>query len=317
MLGILLAVDDGLLQVVPGQEAVRAIDGPRMTSVDYRGDLGIAAAPDGGAWVYDNERWTQSWTGDASFARVTPDGGLLVGTHGAQLHRSDDRGASWEQIEGLQNVVKHRKMVPPAGHKQAYIAGVLFPKDGMLIGIAGGATWYTRDGGTSWLQRSDGLDPMLHALQEHPEQADRLFATADTGIYRSDDGGYSWVQSLGGLDRSWGGSIAVMPGTPDVLLLAAARHAPGEEGALFRSPNGGVTWARVTLETNAGTASDSDRGAGGDDWPRIPCVTRLWDSEDTAFASAGDKVWASHDTGRNWMPLAMGLPPANAIAAAF
>ncbi len=319
MLGILLAVDDGLLQVVPGQEASRTIEGPRMTGVDYRGDLGIAVAPDGGAWVHDGDGWTQSWEGDASFGRVAPDGALLVGTYSAQLFRSDDRGASWQEVEGLQNVVKHRKMVAPAGHKQAYIAGVLFPKDGMLIGIAGGGTWYTRDEGGSWLQRSDGLDHMLHALEGHPEQADRLFATADTGIYRSDDGGYSWVQSLGGLDRSWGGSIAVLPGTPDVLLLAVARHAPGEEGALFRSPNGGVTWARIMLEGEAvGAPSESDRGAGsGDEWPRIPCVTRVWDSEDMAFAAAGDRVWASHDTGRNWMPLASGLPPANAIAAAL
>jgi len=319
MLGILIAVDDGLLQVVPGQEATRAIDGPRMTGVDYRADLGIAVAPDGGAWVHDDEQWTQSWEGDASFGRVTPDGALLVGTHGAQLHRSDDRGATWQEVDGLQNVVKHRKMIAPAGYKQAYVAGVLFPKDGMLIGIAGGGTWYTRDGGGSWLQRSDGLDHMLHALEQHPEQVDRLFASADSGIYRSDDGGYSWVQSLGGLDRSWGGSIAVLPGTPDVLLLAVARHAPGEEGALFRSPNGGVTWARIMLEPEAvGSPSESDRGAGGgDEWPRIPCVTRVWDSEDMAFAAAGDKVFASHDTGRNWMPLATDLPTANAIAAAL
>ena len=117
----------------------------------------------------------------------------------------------------------------------------------------------------------------------------------------------------------------------DIVEIAGLRlraiempgHTPGsvsyyaEEGALFRSPNGGVTWARVMLEGTSGSPSDSDRGGGGDDWPRIPCVTRLWDTEDTTFASAGDTVWASHDTGRNWMPLATGLPPANAIAASF
>jgi photosystem II stability/assembly factor-like uncharacterized protein len=319
MLGILLAVDDGLLEVVPGQDATRAVEGPRMTAVDYRGDLGIASAPGAGAWVHSGDAWAQAWEGDASFCRVDPQGTLWVGSHGAKLYRSTDRGASWEELEGLQNVVRHRRMVSPPGHKQPYIAGVVFPKEGMVIGIAGGSAWFTRDGGSSWLQRSEGLDPMLHAMTEHPEQADRLFATADSGVYRSDDGGFSWVQSLGGLDRSWGGAIAVLPGSPDVLLLAAARHAPGAEGALFRSPNGGVTWSRIMFEGEAvGAASESDRGAGGgDEWPRIPCVTRLWDSEDTAFAAAGDKVWASHDTGRNWMPLATGLPAANAIAAAF
>ena len=321
MLGILLAVDDGLLQVIPGQDPVHAIEGPRFIGVDYRDGVAIAAAPGRGAWVFEDDRWQRRWEGDASFARVGPDGALWIGTFDARLHRSEDRGTTWREIEGLQNVVKHRRMAAPAGYKQPYVAGVLFPKEGELIGIAGGGAWHTRDGGRNWLQRSDGLDPMLHHLQDHPEQADRLFASTDSGLYRSDDGGFSWVQSLGGLDRSWGGAIAVLPGAPDVLLFAAARHAPGVEGALFRSPNGGVTWSRVMLEGNADAAvtpgSQSDRGAAGDEWPRIPCVTRLWDSEDTAFASAGDKVWASHDTGRNWMPLASGLPPANAIVAAF
>ena len=133
---------------------------------------------------------------------------------------------------------------------------------------------------------------------------DRVFASTDSGVYRSEDEGFSWVQSLGGLDRSWGGDLAIMPGSPDALLLAAARHAPGEEGALFRSANGGVTWARLMLGDE-------------DEWDRIPVVTRLWDSEDTAFAAAGTGLWGSHDSGRNWMPLAEDIEPANAIASAL
>ena len=304
MLGILLAVDDGLLQVVPGMDAERAVDGPRMTSVDYRDGLAIAAAPGEGVWVHDDGDWEQRWTGDPSSARVGPDGALWIGTYGAQLHVSRDRGVSWEEMEGLRNVIKHRPISIPAGHDAPYIASVAFPKEGELIGIAGGGGWLTRDGGRNWLQHSDGLDPMIHQLQEHPTQPDRLFATADSGVYRSDDGGFSWVQSLGGLDRFWGGSIAVLPGTPDVLLLTVARRAPGVEGAVFRSPNGGITWTRIMLGEE-------------DEWERIPVVTRLWDSEDTAFASVGDKVWATHDMGKTWIPLATDLPPANAIVAAL
>jgi photosystem II stability/assembly factor-like uncharacterized protein len=315
VLGILLAVDDGLLQIIPGMDAERAIDGPRITTADYRDGLAVAAAPGEGVWVHDDGIWEQRWTGDPSSVRVGRDGAIWVGTHGAQLHVSRDRGATWEEMEGLQNILRHRRINIPTGHKTPHIAGVVFPKEGALIGIAGAGIWHTRDSGRSWLQRSEGLDPMLHQLQEHPEQANRLFATADSGVYRSDDGGYSWVQSLGGLDRSWGGSIAVLPGTPDVLLLTVARHAPGLEGAIFRSPNGGVTWTRLMLGDPPGAASQS--GAGGDEWERIPCLTRLWDTEDTAFASAGDTVWASHDKGKHWMPLATGLPPANAIVAAL
>lgn len=319
MLGILLAVDSGLLQVIPGEKPIHAVKSTPMTSVDYRGDLAIAVSPGEGVWVFDGAAWNQSWTGNASFGRIGPDGVLWVGTHGAHLHRSDDRGDNWREIHGLQNVIKHRQIKAPKGQQNPYVAGVLFPKEGMLVGIAGGATWFTRDNGETWLERSDGLDPLLHQLQEHPEQQDRLFASTGTGIYRSDDGGFSWVQSLGGLDRSWGGSIAVLPGTPDVLLFAAARQAPGIDGAIFRSPNGGVSWSRfLPEEENSRKHSEDEPEADAiAEWPQMPCVTRLWDSEDTAFISAGDKVWASHDKGRNWILIATGLPVANAIAAAF
>ena len=54
MLGILLAVDDGLLQVIPGMDAERAIEGPRMTAVDYRDGLAVATAPGEGIWVNED-----------------------------------------------------------------------------------------------------------------------------------------------------------------------------------------------------------------------------------------------------------------------
>ena len=132
----------------------------------------------------------------------------------------------------------------------------------------------------------------------------RMFATTATGFFRSEDAGFSWIQSLGGLDRSWGGTFAIVPAAPDRLVLAVSRHAPGTDGAVFRSANGGVTWARVMLE-------------GEDEWEVAPVITRVWDTEDTLFLAAGDKVWASHDGGKNWLALAAGLPTAYAIAAAL
>lgn len=303
MLGILLGMDDGLLHLIPGTDPERGIQGPRITAVDYRDGLGIAA-DDAGVWVHAGKRWEQCWEGQPSSVRVAPDGRLFVGTAPAGLFVSEDRGATWNEWAGLRNVTKHNNFPSPPGHKAPYTAGVAFPKEGVLIGIAGGGCWHTRDEGASWLRRSDGLDAQLHALGEHPEQRDRVFATSASGFYRSDDGGFSWVQSLGGLDRSWGGTFAIVPGTPDSMIFAVARHAPGQDGALFRSPNGGVTWARIMLDED-------------DEWERIPVVTRLWDSEDTLFAAAGDKVWGSHDGGRNWMPLAEGLPVASAIAGAL
>jgi len=310
-LGIVIAHDDGLTQVVPGGDPEHVITGHRFTSVGYYDGVAIAGSPEGGAWVHAGKRWEHVWSGNARSVSVLANGDLFIGVGDGKLLRSVDQGVTWEEIEGAMNVIKHgTNFVPPIGESKVFVTGVVQVEEGIVLAMAGGGAWHTRDEGKTWLRRSDGLDVKMHGVWVHPERRDRLYATADAGVYRSEDEGFSWLQSLGGLDRSWGGSIAIMPGAPDALILTMARRAwsgnagDTQEGAVFRSPNGGVSWARVMLEED-------------DDWPRVPCVTRPWDWEDVAFIAAGDKLWASHDRGKNWLALTDGLPVANAIAASL
>ena len=304
MLGILLGVDDGVLEVLPGSDPTRGFESARVTSLDYRDGVAIAGAPGEGAWVHDGKRWQRRLEADVRTVRIGPDGRLFAGTEPPNLFVSADGGASWDELSTLTYVWKHNQFPAPAGHRSPPIAGVAFPRDGLLVAIGGGGVWHSHDAGKSWLRRGEGLDPVVHQVIEHPEERDRMFATTDSGFFRSEDAGFSWVQSLGGLDRSWGGSVAIVPAAPDRLVLAIARHAPGTDGALFRSANGGLTWTRVMLEEE-------------DEWALAPVVTRVWDTEDTLFVAAGDKVWGSHDGGKQWHRLADGLPVAHAIAAAL
>ncbi|MDA0365651.1 MAG: hypothetical protein O3B31_10580 [Chloroflexi bacterium] len=304
MLGILLGGDEGLLEVIPGSAPERVIADQAFTSLDYRAGVALAGAPGAGAWVHTGKRWEQCLEGAVHAVRVAPDGRLYAGLEPAAVFVSSDRGVTWREFESVRHIVRHNRFATPAGHDAPFIADFAFPKEGLLLAITGGGVWHTHDDGRSWLRRGDGLDVSVHALLEHPEQRDRMFATADSGVFRSEDAGFSWLQSLGGLDRSWGGGLAIVPGAPDRLVLSASRHAHGVDGALFRSANGGVTWSRVMLEQE-------------DEWPLAPVVTRVWDSEDTLFAAAGDKLWGSHDGGRQWLALAEDLPTSRAIAAAL
>ena len=176
----------------------------------------------------------------------------------------------------------------------------------MYVAVAGGGVWYAPDTGygLSFERRSEGLDPDLHGVWMHPQRPERLFASTASGLFRSADGGRIWVQSVAGLDRSHARDGVVMPGTPDVLLLSCARRQGGLEGALFRSSDDGLSWARVAL-------------GGEDEWERAPLVTRLWDSEDTVFVAAGEQLWGSHDAAETWVLLADGLPPPRALAVAL
>lgn len=304
-LGIIIAHDKGLTSVVPGGDPDEAVTGHTFTSVDYRDGLAIAGSPEEGAWVHGGKRWEHKWSGNARSVAVLPNGDLFIGSTLGPLYRSTNRGDTWEEIEGVMNVIKHgTQFVPNAGESRVLVQSVAQVEEGLLVGLGGGSAWHTRDNGKSWTRRGEGLNPKIHTLRVHPEHADRVYATTDAGVFRSEDEGFSWLQSMGGLDRSWGGSIAIMPGAPDALVVALARTAAGETGAVFRSPNGGVSWARVELE-------------GDDEWPRIPCVARPWDWEDVVFVMAGSKLWASHDRGKNFIDLADGLPVANAMAASL
>lgn len=302
-LGVVLATDEGLLHVEPGRPPVVAVAGHRFERVDFRDGLGLASVPGEGVWAFRGKRWELGWEGDPRSVAVTAAGDLFVGAADGRLHQSKDKGASWTTVDGVQNVIKLNRFAPPAG-VTPYVAGACEVVDGVVIAIVGGGCWHTRDGGASWMRRNDGLDPKVHRLWVHPERRDRLFATSPSGIYRSEDEGYTWTQSIGGLDRSWGGTLAVLPGTPDTLVYSAARRAPGVEAAVFRSANGGVTWQRVMLDDE-------------DEWDRVPCVVRPFDWDNLVFVAAGSRLWASHDRGKNWLALQEGLPAANDITAAL
>jgi len=304
-LGIVIAHDDGLAQVIPGGKSETVVSGERFTSVSYYDGLAIAAAPEKGVWVHNMKNWQQVWEGNARTVAAIGTGDLFIATADGKLLKSADRGVEWEELESAAALIKHgQRMVPMAGESRPFVTGVVQSDQGIVISVGGGGCWYTRDKGNTWLKHSDGLDAKTHGIWAHPEKKERLFATADSGVFRSEDEGYSWLQSQGGLDRAWGGSMAVLSGAPDTLVVSMARHAPGVDGAVFRSANGGATWTRVSLE-------------GEDEWDRVPCVERPWDWEDVVFISAGTRLFASHDKGRNWIGLSDGLPVANAIAASL
>ena len=299
-LGILLGVDDGLLQCIPGSPPERGIDGPQITSVDARGGLAIAGAPgDGGAWVHAGVAWRRAWSGDVRTVQIGVHA-LYLGTGDGRLLHSIDEGEAWTELEGTRSLRHDGDALPPRPAPPA-VTGVVEVRSGLVVAFEGGGTWFTGDQGASWFRRDEGIDRHVLHLYRHPDVERRLYVTTRSGLYRSGDEGYTWIQSLTDLDRAWCGSLAVLPGPTDALVLSLARSASGV-GALFRSTNGGGTWSRVLLE-------------GEDEWARVPAVVRPHELEDVAFVAAGSRLYASHDRGHGWTCLADGLPLVNAVEA--
>ncbi len=321
-IGVLLGGAHGITRLIPGEPPLvelepAELDGDPITTLDAAPattrDAGRSLLPyaiagsTSGVWVREkNGHWDRRWEGHVHCVRIAPDGLMIAGLEPAGVIISSDGGESWQERPGLGAVLRQATGVRRPSNGVLAVTGLCFAGDGWLAGVDGGSAWLSHDGGWSWLRSADGLPSEVRGVWEHPEQPDLAYASTAAGFFRSEDGGASWVQSLGGLDRSLAGTATVLPGTSDVLLLAATRlpsnERPESQTVVFRSADGGIAWRRVTL-------------GGTDEWPVPPALCRLAGSTDTAFAAAGGYLWASHDRGQHWLPLAEGIPEARALAA--
>lgn len=300
-LALLVGAEDGLWSMLPGDEAKRVIETRSVRSLDVRGDLAIAGSAEG-VWLHRKGAWKQVLKGDVRCVRIGPEGTLVAGVATSTVLASDDEGASWHEWETLQNLVRYHGQRMGTRAAGAPVSGIAFAS-GIIVAFSGIGAFLTLDRGRTWALHSEGLDRRVHGLWDHPERAERLYAAAPSGFYRTEDGGYSWVQSLHGLDRSWACDMAVLPGVPDTLVLSAARAGDGEGSALFHSADGAISWTRLLLGEN-------------DEWSRPPLVTSLTSPVDALFVLAGHEVWGSHDRGERWIPMADGLPLGNTFLAA-
>ena len=312
LLGVLIGTERGLYQLLPGEPLQRILPDMEITSLDVRDEVALAAVPGRGVWQHDGgpaTAWRQVWEGDPRCVRIDSRGIRHIGAAPAALLRAAPGEEEWTASPSLDSVVRYQRTRSRGGSGSSWeLSAIAFPGSALLVAVGGAGAWLSNDEGRSWMPRSEGIDPNVTGLQEHPERSDRVYATTGGGLFRSEDGGFSWLQSISGLDRSVAHSAAVLPGAPDAMVLSASRRAGGSGGALFRSIDGGVRWIRLILGDE-------------DEWAEAPLVASLPGSRDTVFAFADGVIWASHDRGGDWRPLtdppARPLPRARCLAVAL
>ncbi len=123
---------------------------------------------------------------------------------------------------------------------------------------ATGGLWRTTDNGVTFKPVFENAD--VHSIgcvtvhQANPdiiwigtgERANRQSSSWGDGVYKSTDGGKTWV-NMGLRDSHHIGRIVLDPKNPDVVFVAAMGHlwGPNRERGLFKSTDGGRTWANV------------------------------------------------------------------------
>ena len=248
-----------------------------------------------------------------------PGGGILLGTEGAGVLRSADRGQSW--------------VTSNTGFSERFVFKVLFDAEGGRVAVAEwgaphyGGVFVSPTVGGPWQRLGEGMDgrqvlslgvlgPTLLAgtddgvfarapdapawvrlstkidgEEAHPRVTELiarapgiLLAATAKGLIGSGDGGRTWKRAQRIGEREITG-LAASPEDPD-LVVAATRS------GVFRSHDGGATWSRVSDAVGA----------------ELHALAFMPTDDRVLFATTNGGLYRSRDQGATWRRVGGGLP---------
>jgi len=195
----------------------------------------------------------------------TPDGSrIYAGIDPAGLFFSDDEGASWHPVPGLNDHPTRSSWEPSRGIFAVHSI-LIDPHDPqrMCAAISAGGVYRSLDAGTTWSPANAGVRAEnlptrypetghnVHRVVMHPRRTSRLYRQCYNGTYRSDDFGGAWQEITAGLPSDFGYAIVTDPVDPDVVYQipeSSSHLRTPVDGRLrvFQSRDAGDTWASVS-----------------------------------------------------------------------
>jgi len=218
----------------------------------------------------------------------------------------------------------HWRMIGPfRGGRTRAATGVPGQPNVFYIGQGDGGVWKSDDYGRTWNPIFDAQPSQsIGAIAIAPSDANILYVASGeglhrpdlsvgNGIYKSTDAGKTW-QHLGLRDGQQFPSLAVDPRDPNKVFAAVLGHpyGPNDERGIYRSTDGGATWAKVLFK---------DANTGGSQVvidPTNPDVVyaALWEAtlgpweDGNSYEGTKGGLFKSTDGGTTWKQLTKGLP---------
>jgi hypothetical protein len=192
---------------------------------------------------------------------------------------------------------------------------VVFPGNPQVVYAAanrpGGGILKSTDGGTTWTFLANSLfqSAVFGALVVDPANANTLYAAENDGgpaggVYRSTDGGQTWQNLTASTVVGAASDLALDPTNPLVLYAGFWATADGGAGnGVYKSSDGGATWARLGNGVPAGPSAGFIRLALAPSAPQTVYAT-VFNSANTAPSR-----YRTIDGGATWSSLT-GLPGA-------
>jgi hypothetical protein len=232
-----------------------------------------------------------------SLAVSAANGAVYAGTEPSRLFRSDDRGASWRELDALLELPSRPTWsFPPrpwTSHVR-WIAPSPHDADLLLVGIELGGLMRSSDGGKSWQDHRPGAQRDVHSLAWHPHAPGRAYEAGGGGAAFSSDAGETWQPADEGRDRNYTWSVAVDPVDPGCWYVSAssgpyAAHGQRDPQARIYRRRDGETWLPLS-------------GGLPEPLPAMPYALLATDGR--LFAGLADgEVWESRDQGDTWTRL--------------
>ena len=180
---------------------------------------------------------------------------------GDGVYRSTNGGTTWQPWALSDATGLPRRIgtiaVDPFDSKHVLVGGIGFGRVSSDNDFGG--LYRTTNRGTTWQRLTfiSANNYWCHAVVFDPVTHGLIFATftgpgASSGIYRSNDGGVTWTQLKNGLpatERIGRTALAIAPSNHGVVYAISADMASDRADSVlgvFRSSNGGSTWADVT-----------------------------------------------------------------------
>ena len=288
-------------------------------------EVGVPAYPTKPEGFVDIDMWGKDrdwalmgiWALEPALDR---DGALWCGTSPGGLFRSNDRGDTWEIVEGLWNM-ETRVLWNGGGLDQPAIHSICVdPRDPntVVIAVSSGGVWRTTDTGATWKPHTKGMvvtyvppeqaelpenqDP--HCVVQSPSNPDVFWCQHHMGIWWSNNNLESW-QPLHSEPSSFGFPVAVHPTQPHTAWFVPAhsdqKRAPIDGRVVVnRTRDAGRTFELLTNGLPQQHAYD--------------LVLRhsldiAADGNNLAIGSTTGNLWVTADQGDTWHEVASNLPP--------
>jgi len=214
-----------------------------------------------------------------------------------------------------------RGLGPWRGGRVMAVCGHAAHPETFYFGSSGGGVWRTDNGGATWRPLGDGVfrRGAVGAIAVAPSAPDVVYVgtgecglrsnvTGGDGVYATADGGETWRHC--GLAATQNiARVIVHPRDENTVYVAAFGHrfGPNPERGVYRSRDGGRSWAQVLFH---------DAGTGAIDLAMDPDNLQVWYAvmwragrTPWGFTSGGEGsgIWKTTDGGDTWSDLTPNL----------